>query len=72
MLKHLIIRIPSSTAIDIRRTRRLLEGSGIFTDIGPPDVVERAGAETMHTYNSSTCLFDILMKLEISTHLHHY
>ena len=69
MLKHLIIRIPSSAAIDIRRTRRLLEGSGIFTDIGPPDV-ERAGAETMHTYNSSTCLFDILIKLEISTHLH--
>lgn len=50
MLKHLIVRIPSSTAIDIRRTRRLLEGSGIFTDIGLPDVVERAGAETMHTF----------------------
>ena len=72
MLKHLIIRIPGSAVIDIPHTRRLLEGSSIFTDIGPPDVVERAGAEKMHTYNSPTRLFDILMKLEISTHLHHY
>lgn len=50
MLKHLVIRIPRSPAIDIRRAGRLLERRSVLAHIGPPDVVERAFPQTVDAF----------------------
>lgn len=50
MLKDFVIGVAGASAIDVRRAGRLLEGSSVLTDIGPPDVVEGAGAETVDTF----------------------
>jgi hypothetical protein len=50
VLEHFIVRITGTAAIYVGCARLLFERSSIFAHVGPPYVVERAGAETVHTF----------------------
>lgn len=43
VLQHLVLRVPRAATVDVRGARLLFKGCGILADVGPPDIVERAG-----------------------------
>lgn len=47
MLQDLVAGLAGAAAVDVRGARLLLEGGGVLADIGPPDVIEGAGAEAV-------------------------
>lgn len=44
VLQDFVVGVAGSSTVDIGGARALLEGGGIFADVGPPDVIEGAGA----------------------------
>jgi hypothetical protein len=41
-LDDLVIGVERAAAVDVRRAAGLLERDGVLTDVGPPDIVDRA------------------------------
>lgn len=50
VLEHLVLSVTGTASIDVGCAGRLFEGRSILAHIGPPHVVQRAGAETVHTF----------------------
>jgi hypothetical protein len=50
VLKNLVGSRFCATTVDVGCARGLLESRGIFADVDPPDVVQRASAEAMNTF----------------------
>lgn len=41
-LEDLVAGVEGTAAVDVRGSAGLLEGCGVFADVGPPDVVQGA------------------------------
>lgn len=46
-LDDLVIGVEGATAVDVRGTALLQKRDGVLTDVGPPDIVDRAGAVSL-------------------------
>lgn len=49
MLQDLVAGLASTSSVDVRCTRRLLESGSILANINPPYVVERASTQAVYT-----------------------